>query len=76
VYKVSLGGVIESAITGLSPEEQLELVKGIGKHLVNQGQVSETVSSPSFPCLQPAPLVKCNTDALQLLDCLNVVRRR
>jgi hypothetical protein len=24
----------------------LELVKGIGKHLVNQGQVSETVSSP------------------------------
>jgi phosphatidate cytidylyltransferase len=44
VYKVSLGGVIEMAITGLSPEEQMELVKGIGKHLVNQGVVSDEVS--------------------------------
>jgi phosphatidate cytidylyltransferase len=44
VYKVSLGGVIEMAITGLSAEEQIELVKGIGKHLVNQGVVSDKVS--------------------------------
>lgn len=43
VYKVSLGGVIESVITGLSPEEQIELVKGISKHLVNQGVVAEKV---------------------------------
>ncbi|KAF4630431.1 hypothetical protein G7Y89_g7709 [Cudoniella acicularis] len=32
LYKVSLGGVIETAITGLTPEEQMELVKGIAKH--------------------------------------------
>lgn len=45
VYKVSLGGVIETAITGLTPEEQMELVKGISKHLYNQGTVSEAVRS-------------------------------
>jgi phosphatidate cytidylyltransferase len=44
VYKVSLGGVIETAITGLSPEEQMELVKGISKHLYNQGVIAEGVS--------------------------------
>lgn len=45
VYKVSLGGVIETVINGLTPEEQMELVKGIGKHLYNQGTVSESVCS-------------------------------
>ena len=44
VHKVSLGGVIETAITGLSPEEQMELVKGISKHLYNQGVIPEGVS--------------------------------
>ena len=44
-HKVSLGGVIESAITGLTPEEQMELVKGISKHLYNQGVIPEGVSS-------------------------------
>ncbi|EHK98411.1 putative phosphatidate cytidylyltransferase [Glarea lozoyensis 74030] len=39
--KVSLGGVIEQVITGLTPEEQMELVKGISKHLVNQGVITE-----------------------------------
>jgi phosphatidate cytidylyltransferase len=43
VYKVSLGGVIETAITGLTPEEQMELVKGISKHLFNQGVIAEGV---------------------------------
>lgn len=43
VYKVSLGGVIETAITGLTLEEQVELVKGISKHLHNQGILSDTV---------------------------------
>ncbi|KAH8809167.1 phosphatidate cytidylyltransferase-like protein [Xylogone sp. PMI_703] len=43
VYKVSLGGVIESAITGLTFDEQVELVKGISKHLHNQGVVSDAV---------------------------------
>ncbi|KAE9371444.1 phosphatidate cytidylyltransferas-like protein [Stipitochalara longipes BDJ] len=43
VYKVSLGGVIETAITGLTLEEQMELVKGISKHLHNQGVIAEGV---------------------------------
>lgn len=43
VYKVSLGGVIETAINGLTYEEQVELVKGMSRHLVNQGVVDETV---------------------------------
>lgn len=63
VYKVSLGGVIEMAITGLSPEEQMELVKGIGKHLVNQGVVSDEVSfvdkNYEFRVLTPQQLIKC-----------------
>ena len=48
VYKVSLGGVIETAITGLTPEEQMELVKGISKHLYNQGVIAEGVSHFHF----------------------------
>ncbi|TVY18732.1 putative phosphatidate cytidylyltransferase [Lachnellula arida] len=43
LYKVSLGGVIETAIIGLTPDEQMELVKGISKHLVNQGVIAEGV---------------------------------
>ncbi|KAI9715579.1 MAG: hypothetical protein M1812_005883 [Candelaria pacifica] len=43
VYKASIGGVIEIAINGLSPEEQLEVVKGLSKYLYNQGVVSEKV---------------------------------
>jgi phosphatidate cytidylyltransferase len=35
-YKVSLGNVLESAITGLTYEEQSELVRGITRHLMNQ----------------------------------------
>lgn len=43
VYKVSLGGVIETAINGLTYEEQVELVKGMSRHLVNQGVVHDSV---------------------------------
>lgn len=39
VYKASVGSVIETAITGLSPEEQMEVVRGLSKHLYNQGEV-------------------------------------
>ncbi|KAI9819354.1 MAG: hypothetical protein M1832_004059 [Thelocarpon impressellum] len=49
VYKASVGSVIETAITGLSPEEQLEVIKGLSKYLYNQGVVSETV----LQCLAP-----------------------
>lgn len=43
VYKASVGGVIETAITGLSAEEQMEVVKGLAKHLFNQGNVEAGV---------------------------------
>ncbi|MCJ1370410.1 hypothetical protein MMC20_001623 [Loxospora ochrophaea] len=43
VYKASVGSVIETAIQGLSGEEQVEVVKGLAKHLVNQGVVQEAV---------------------------------
>ena len=39
VYKASVGGVIETVINGLSPEEQMEVVKGLTRHLYNQGKV-------------------------------------
>ncbi|KAI9783821.1 MAG: hypothetical protein M1839_003157 [Geoglossum umbratile] len=41
IHKASVGGVIETAITGLTPEEQLEVVRGLSKYLFNQGVVSE-----------------------------------
>lgn len=43
VYKASVGSVIETAITGLSPAEQVEVVKGLAKHLYNQGIITATV---------------------------------
>ncbi|KAG8627152.1 hypothetical protein KVT40_004635 [Elsinoe batatas] len=43
VYKTSVGGVIELAITGLTSEQQVEVVKGLSKHLVNQGVISQKV---------------------------------
>lgn len=44
VYKSSVGSVIETAITGLTAEEQIEVVKGLSKYLYNQGQFTERVS--------------------------------
>ena len=44
VYKASVGSVIETAITGLTSEEQLEVIKGLSKYLYNKGVVSEKVS--------------------------------
>jgi len=43
VYKASVGSVIETAITGLTPEEQVEVVKGLAKHLYNQGEIGMQV---------------------------------
>lgn len=48
VYKASVGDVIESAINGLTPEEQYEVVRGLSKYLYNQGIVSENVSFCPF----------------------------
>ncbi|KAI9683400.1 MAG: hypothetical protein M1829_005472 [Trizodia sp. TS-e1964] len=41
VYKTSVGSVIETAINGLSPEEQVEVVRLLSKYLYNQGVVNE-----------------------------------
>ncbi|KAI1008259.1 hypothetical protein LB504_001654 [Fusarium proliferatum] len=41
IHKVSLGSVLETAITSLNPDEQLELVKGMGHYLRNQGILAE-----------------------------------
>jgi phosphatidate cytidylyltransferase len=43
VYKASVGSVMELAITGLTYEEQMEVVKGLSKYLYNQDAVSEQV---------------------------------
>lgn len=75
VYKVSLGGVIEMAITGLSPEEQMELVKGIGKHLVNQGVVSDEVSVAliAIPAARRLEVMLADTISQQLVECVNSI---
>jgi phosphatidate cytidylyltransferase len=46
VHKASVGSVIEAAITGLTPEEQMEVLKGLAKHLYNQGAIAAKV--PEF----------------------------
>ncbi|KAK0850366.1 phosphatidate cytidylyltransferase [Friedmanniomyces endolithicus] len=43
VYKASVGSVIETAINGLTAEEQMEVVRGLAKHLYNQGVVGGQV---------------------------------
>lgn len=42
-HKASVGGVLETAITGLSADEQIALVKGLTQHLYNQGHVGHQV---------------------------------
>jgi phosphatidate cytidylyltransferase len=44
VYKTTPGSIIESAMWGLTPDEQVEVIRGLGKHLYNQGVLSEKVS--------------------------------
>ena len=44
VTKASVGGVLETAIQGLSIDDQIEVVKSLSKHLVNQGVISAKVS--------------------------------
>jgi phosphatidate cytidylyltransferase len=46
VYKASVGSVIETAITGLSTEEQIEVIKGLSKYLYNQGAIGAKI--PEF----------------------------
>lgn len=43
-HKVGLGGVMETAITGLTVDEQIELVRGMARYLGNQGALGGDVS--------------------------------
>jgi phosphatidate cytidylyltransferase len=43
VHKTTVGGVIETAINGLTVDEQVEVMKGLGKYLYNQGVVGPKV---------------------------------
>jgi len=72
VYKASVGSVIETAITGLTVEEQMEVVRGLGKYLYNQGAVSEKVRSVLFF------LLGSTNGHFQVVDCLNgeLLRKR
>ncbi|KAH8846342.1 hypothetical protein MCOR27_002195 [Pyricularia oryzae] len=49
-HKMGLGGIMEDAITGLTPDEQIELIRGMGRYLANQGIVGADVLS----CLDSA----------------------
>lgn len=52
VHKASLGDIMEVAITGLSPEEQVEFVRGMARYLSNQDVVTNEVSFP-ISCWPP-----------------------
>lgn len=67
VYKVNLGTVLESAITKLGPEDQVELVKSMCRYLGFQGIVPEEVSSLS----NTSRTVSFDTDKPQLAACID-----
>ncbi|KAL2214630.1 phosphatidate cytidylyltransferase [Sarocladium strictum] len=52
VYKANLGTIMETAINGLTPDEQIELVKGMSRYLSNQGTVTESF----LACIDKAAL--------------------
>ena len=59
VNKASLGDIMELAITGLTVDEQIELVRGMGRYLGNQGLVKpevRTSASHLFPSPQACAL--------------------
>ncbi len=43
VYKASVGDVMQTAIQGLDAEQMVEVVRGLSKHLVNQGIVDDGI---------------------------------
>lgn len=57
VYKASVGSVIETAITGLTHEQQMEVVKGLTKHLFNQGVIGSSVVEYLSTNLDPQKLL-------------------
>jgi phosphatidate cytidylyltransferase len=45
-HKTTVGQVLEMAIAGLTVEQQVEVVRGLSKYLVNQGVIPDTVGFP------------------------------
>lgn len=43
-HHVTVGSVLQTAISNLGPEEQLELVKDLHRYLVGQGLLSEKIA--------------------------------
>ena len=41
---VTVGSLIHTAVVALSPEEQIELVKGLHRYLTGQGIINEKVA--------------------------------
>jgi phosphatidate cytidylyltransferase len=62
-HNTTVGGVIEMAITGLTAEEQMEVVKGLSKHLVNQGALAGSVGLDFY-----LPLFQRHMNIANLLD--------
>ena len=50
-YHVNLGTVLETAITSLTPEEQVELVRSMCRYLGNQGVMPPEVASDALSCI-------------------------
>jgi len=44
VRHVTVGSVLHTAVMALSPEEQMELVKGLHRYLAGQGIISDKVA--------------------------------
>jgi len=44
VRHVTVGSLIHTAVVALSPEEQIELVKGLHRYLTGQGIISEKIA--------------------------------
>lgn len=44
VRHVTVGSLLQTAVISLSPEEQLELVKGLHRYLTGQGIISDKVA--------------------------------
>jgi phosphatidate cytidylyltransferase len=55
IHKATVGDILETAINGLTVDEQIEVVKGMSKYLYNQGVIPENVSVLYYP------LIKCIT---------------
>jgi hypothetical protein len=43
-HKATVGNIIELAVTGLTAEEQLDVIRRLSTHLVNQGVMANSVS--------------------------------